>query len=34
MKEGNIRGIKKGGILKEGEGWMFWHSVKKKLSPH
>jgi hypothetical protein len=33
MKEGNIRGIKNGGRQKKGDSWMFWHSVKKKLSP-
>jgi hypothetical protein len=33
MKEGDIRGIKKGGWQKECEGWLFWHSLKKKFSP-
>jgi hypothetical protein len=31
VKAGNIRSIKKGGRRKEGEGWKFWHSVKKKI---
>jgi hypothetical protein len=34
MDEGHVRAINKGGRQEEGEGWMFWHSVKKKLSPN